>query len=333
VIAISPDGARVAYVADAKLFVRGLDQLDATPMTTVADPIEPFFSPDGQWIGFFGEGHLQKVAISGGAPVRIAPADMPLGASWSGDFIVFGQDGGIMRVPATGGKPELVVPNQGEERLANPSLVQSGRFMLFTRARRDSVASMQWDDAEIVFEELSTHARRTAVRGGTDARWLEPNYLVYSRRSEILATAVDPRTLEPRGTPVMLVTDVARALGGATGSQQFSAARDGTLVYVKGLADDLNHLAWMRIGRTETTDLETGHYLYPRPSPRDGSRIAFADGISGETDVFVLEWARKAKVRVTTSPATDTSPVWTPDGRRLVYSMCSLLTERASPNA
>jgi serine/threonine-protein kinase len=164
----------------------------------------PFFSPDGQWIGFFGGGHLQKVAISGGAPVRIAPADMPLGASWFGDFIVFGQDGGIMRVPATGGKPELVVPNQGEERLANPSLVQSGRFMLFTRARRDSVASMQWDDAEIVFEELSTHARRTAVRGGTDARWLEPNYLVYSRRSEILATALDPSTLEPRGTPVML---------------------------------------------------------------------------------------------------------------------------------
>jgi serine/threonine-protein kinase len=223
-------------------------------------------------------------------------------------------------VAATGGTPELVVPLKGEERLSNPSLIQSGRYMLFTRAPRDSIVSMQWDNAEIVVEDLSTHERRTIVRGGTDGRWLEPNFVVYARRDELLAVAVDPRTLEPRGTPVMLVSEVARGLGGASGAQQFSFAKDGTLVYVKGRADDLQQLSWMRIGRAEITNLETGHYLYPRPSPKDGSRIAFADGLTGETDIYVLEWARKAKLPVTKSPATDTSPVWTPDGRRLAFS-------------
>jgi hypothetical protein len=204
VIAISPDGSRVAYTADQKLFVRALDQLEAVPIAGVADPAGVFFSPDSQWIGFFAGGNLQKVAITGGAPIPIAASVMPSGASWNDDTIVFAVDTGIMRVSSNGGTPELVIPKKDDERLASPSLVLGGRSVLFTRAHRDATIAMQWDDAEIVVEDLSTHERRTLIRGGADARFLTPHYLVYARRTELLAVAVAPRTLEPVGTPVRL---------------------------------------------------------------------------------------------------------------------------------
>ena len=108
IVALSPDGRRIAYVADRQLYLRSLDELGARPIQgTHENPTSPFFSPDGEWVGFWSDGQLKRISIAGGTPVTLCEADNPFGASWGADdVIVYGQPGGVMRVSANGGVPE-----------------------------------------------------------------------------------------------------------------------------------------------------------------------------------------------------------------------------------
>ena len=110
-VAISPDGARMVYVANSRLYLRSLSELDARPIPgteELPDVINPVFSPDGQSVAFFttGDNTIKRIAVTGGAAVTIAPATNPFGMSWGPDGIVFGQAGaGILRVSPAGGTP------------------------------------------------------------------------------------------------------------------------------------------------------------------------------------------------------------------------------------
>ena len=318
-IAISPDGTRVAYIAARKLFVRALDQLDAVPIAGVVDPSEVFFSPDGEWLGFFGDKRLQKVAVTGGAPVTVCAATNVLGASWDGedDVIVFGQDSGLFRVPASGGTPELLVARQ-DDWLASPSLLPGRRGLMFTRTGKDL-------GSEIVVEDLTTHNRRVLVSGGGDARCLAGGYLVYARLGEVFGLRMDLDSMRVSGTPLPLVSGVAEPEGAAltrsgSATSQFSVSSSGTLVFVPGRSASTSQMVWVDLkGQHELASPDHGDYSFPRLSP-DGSRIAFTDHRAGNTDVFILEWARNAMGALTTHPASDSAPLWTPDGKRLAFT-------------
>jgi serine/threonine-protein kinase len=316
VIAISPDGTHLAYIAANKLFVRKIDEFEAVAVSSVSDPIEVFFSPDSAWIGFYAAGKLQKVAITGGAPVPLATIASPLGASWEDDAIVFGQDKGIFRVSANGGTPELIATRDGAETLTNPQLLRDGKAVLFTKAA-PGVA----DDGEIVVEEIATHARTVVLRGGMDARYLTSGtgYLVYCRSGEILAVPLDLAALKVTGTPVSLVAGI-RNSSLPVGVGHFGVSRAGTLVYVSGTTDSQAQLMWADMkGVQQPITPDRGAYSYLRVSP-DGTRVAFTEAVGSDTDVFVLEWARNSKVRVTKEPGAETSPIWSPDSKRLAYS-------------
>jgi serine/threonine-protein kinase len=128
-----PDDAHIVYSANGRLNLRRLDQIAATPIRgTEGAPTSPeesarspFFSPDGQWVGFWQNGQLKKVSVTGGAAVVLCAADNPWGASWSADdSIVFGQGAkGIMRVAAAGGTPELVVKVDSGESAHGPQML------------------------------------------------------------------------------------------------------------------------------------------------------------------------------------------------------------------
>ncbi len=230
-VAISPDDAHIVYSANGRLNLRRLDQIAATPIrgtegaltSTVESGRSPFFSPDGQWIGFWQNGQLKKVSVTGGAAVVLCAADNPWGASWSADdSIVFGQGPkGIMRVAAAGGTPELVVKVDSGESAHGPQMLPRGRGILFTL--RPSGART-WDESRIVVQSLTTGERKEVIKGGSDARYLPTGHLVYALESTVLAVPFDVDTLNVTGGPVPVLDRVARA-GGLAPERHISACR------------------------------------------------------------------------------------------------------------
>ncbi len=132
VVALSPDGTHFVYVANQQLYLRKMDQLEAAPIRgTDVSPISPFFSSDGQWVGFFSYNKLMKVSVTGGAPVTLSENGNPYGASsWGDDTIVFGQEGGILRVSANGGTPEVLVPMDSGQWATGPQMLPDGETVL-----------------------------------------------------------------------------------------------------------------------------------------------------------------------------------------------------------
>src|SRR5437867_7302388 len=156
IIAISPDGKNIVYVANQQLYLRNLADMEARPIQgTRQNPNTPFFSPDGKWVAFWAgsDQKLKKIAITGGAALTISDADLPYGASWAAnDQIYVGQGAkGILRVPGSGGKPETVVTVKPGELAHGPQLLDDGDTLLFTVATNTVTG---WDAAQIVAQSL-----------------------------------------------------------------------------------------------------------------------------------------------------------------------------------
>jgi Tol biopolymer transport system component len=134
---ISRDGSQIAYVADQQLYLRRLSEERARSLEGTEDAGAPFFSPDGQWIGFFRNHRLEKVSVDGGPPVTVAEVNFPLGASWGfDDTIVLSDGGSLYRVPASGGTPELLVKAAEGELATYPQLLPDGSAVLYAEVGR-----------------------------------------------------------------------------------------------------------------------------------------------------------------------------------------------------
>ena len=280
-VALSPQGTHLAYAANNRLYLRAIDQLSATPIQgteTGAFGRSPFFSPDGQWIGFWQDGELRKVALTGGAPVKLWEAENPWGASWGpDDTILYGQGpAGIWRVSGQGGTPQRVVSvdEKKGESAHGPQLLPGGRAVLFTLATGGG-----WNDAQIVVQLLDSGERKVVLRGGRDARYVETGHLVYAGGGTLLAVPFDLGQLAVIGGPVVLVEGVSDG-GNATGATHFSLSRNGSLIYavrVSLLAQE-GRLVWVaRSGAEQPLAAPPGLYENPRLSP-DGRRVAVEVG-------------------------------------------------------
>ena len=313
VVALSPDGTQIAYGANGRLYLRAMDQLDAVPIrgTEGAGNMtgrSPFFSPDGQWIGFWQNDQLKKVSVTGGAPVVLCAALNPWGASWAADnTILYGQGAdGIWRISGDGGTPENVVTVDAGQIAHGPQLLPGGRAILFTLARNND-----WDAAQIVVQSLDTGTRRVVLEGGSDARYVSTGHLVYALGSTLLGVPFDAATLAVTGGPVPLVEAVARAPRGAgplgpgpqTGAAHFAMSSDGALIYapadaVAGFLERPRTLVWVdREGRETPLKTPARAYVYPRLSP-DGTRAA-VDTRDQENDIWILDLARETLTRLT----------------------------------
>ena len=316
IVAISPNGSHVVYSANNGLSLRPLDQLHATPIPGTDGARNPFFSPDGQRIGFHAAGQLKRVSVSGGAPVTLGEANNPWGASWGADdMILYGQGSqGIWRVPGTGGTPEQLIPMEDGEQAHGPQMLPGGEWVLFTF--RPSGAS-SWDQAQIVVQSLETGERSVVIDGGRDARYVATGHLVYALNGVLLAAPFDLGERRVIGGPVALVEDVSDA-GARTGAAQFSLAANGSLVYVPGFggaAFDLTSrlVVTGRDGAGTPLAEIAGTGWYPRYSP-DGTRVAFAAQHADGADVWVLDIERGTRTRLTSEGLNRFFPVWSPDG-------------------
>jgi eukaryotic-like serine/threonine-protein kinase len=334
-LAITPDGARVIYVgSDNQLFVRSLDQLDARAILTGAAPLDSVFvSPDGQWVGFAEGRVLKKVALIGGPAATIVQTNLAIGATWGpDDTIIFATSDpatGLRRVSAGGGNVTVLTrPAQARGELDHlwPEMLPGGRAVLFTiTATTGGLAA-----AQVAVLDLATGTYTVVVRGGSHAHYVpsglalptraqhEGGHLVYAAEGTLRAIAFDLTRLETRGMPVTVLPQLVTTQQGAS---DFDVAADGTLVYVdapRAASPAARTLVWVdRQGREEPLGAPPRPYLHPRVSP-DGTRVAMAIE-DQENDIWVWDIARRTLDRLTFGPAADFAPVWTPNGRRLVF--------------
>jgi serine/threonine-protein kinase len=323
-LTLSPQGTHFAYGADGQLHLQALDQFASAVLKGTSGAQNPFFSPDGQWIGFWQNGRLKKIAITGGAAVDVCDAQNPYGAHWIDDTIVFGAGAeGIWQVPANGGTPtQLVKVDAGNGEIAHgPQMLPGGRAVLFTL----STGSQGWDNALIVAQSLDSGARTVLVRGGTDARYLATGHLVYGREGTLLGLPFDPARLAVSGSPISLIEDVQSSIarggvgpGGGTGAMHFAVSAAGTLVYAPRGIDLLRSVTWVdRTGRETPLAVPARPYVYVRLSP-DGTRAAF-DIRDQQQDIWIWDFARETMTRFTFDPAPEIAPLWTRDGQRIVF--------------
>jgi len=322
-LAISPDGTKLAYVAAGterlvgQIYIRSLDQLVATPLSG-AQGTDPFFSPDGEWVLFtssFGR-TLQKVPVSGGPPVPLTQSGSIIsGASWgSDDEIVFGLDGGgLFRVSAEGGEPEPLTTldtEQGESGHLRPFVIPGREAVLFCISVGPPLQSGQ-----LAALDLSTGEVKRLGLAGVSPRYISTGHLVYAAADGwVRAVPFDVTSLEITGTPVPLLDGVGVKVSGAA---DFDTSDNGGLAYVLGTPGGAQRsLAWVdRNGREEPIPAPPRAYTYLRFSP-DGTRVAI-DVRDQENDIWIWDFVRFS--RLTFDPAADQWPVWTPDGRRVLF--------------
>ena len=322
-LAISPDGTRIAYASRSGLWLRRIGQAVPTlvPMTSASSP---FFSPDGEWVGFFGqtggEVLLLKVpALGGNAETIVAAPDRPGGGTWRADgTIVFAAVGGLYQVPATGGDRQLLArPDAGRKERGYlwPEFLPDGRSVLFTVVRDGSI-----DSATIALLDLST-LETTSLIPGSDARYAPTGHLIFASGQTLKAVAFDADLRRTQGEPVAF-QDLPVAAAITSGAAEFAVSTTGTLLFLATDATSevpLLTMSWIsRSGKEEPLGLAPDRYSYPRISP-DETRIA-VDIRSTRRNIWIWDLRRSWLTKVTDGPAEDMLPVWQQDSSRLFFS-------------
>jgi serine/threonine-protein kinase len=295
------------------LATRLMDQSQPTILSGTENASEPFFSPDGQWIGFAAGGYLKKVSILGGAPATLCQAEVSRGASWGEDgSIVFSSAlSGLARVPAEGGTPQALTKpaNKGESTHRFPQILPGGKAVLFTGL----VSNSRFDDANIEVLYLKTGETKVVQRGGYFGRYLPSGHLVFVHQGTLFAVPFDLSRYQSKGIPAPVVEEVAGNPNAGGGQLDFS--RTGTLVYLAGKFNaGQGALSWLDAAGKKAPLVSAPDLASPRFSP-DGKRLAFSSG-----GIAVYDLARGATIRLANDRnGNNLFPVWTLDGSHLVY--------------
>lgn len=318
-LAISPDGTKIVYVANSRLYIRSLSDNEPKPIpgTETQDPVNPVFSPDTASIAFYSitDRALKRIAVAGGAAITIAQVPANLGTSWEEDGIVFiNSTKTIMRAPANSGKPQVLVSLKGDEAAQHAQLLPAGQAVLFDLA--SGADADRWERAQVIVQSLGSGVRKTLV-SGTDPRYLSSGRIAYALGGTIFVVPFDIRRLEVTGEPVPVIEGVQRA---SSGSSQFSVSKTGSLAYIPGPAaitqQDLGLID--RKGNLQPLKLPAGRYETPRVSP-DGKRIAFGSNNGKEANIWIYDLSGAHSMRQLTFGGRNRFPVWSSNGDRVAF--------------
>ena len=315
-LAIAPDGSMVAFMSANGLWIRRMDQKDAVAITTVPGS-NPFFSPDGEWVGWFPETGLTKVPVRGGAAVPLAAStDRPAGAAWRDDgTIVFATSEGLYQVSANGGERKLLLkPDRERKELlyAWPQFIPSGQ-LLFT-----VLSEAGGQPPQLSLLNLTTLERKT-VLSGSAAYYTRTGHLLYISESKLQAVGFDAATGALRGKPIAFPeVEVTSAADNAAAN--FAISETGTLIFSSPPTAADRTLQWIdRQGNREELPVEPQNYGYAMVSP-DGTRVAVERTVSGNRDIWILDLKRMTQTQLTDGPTEDMLPVWSSDGQRIFFA-------------
>ena len=321
-LALSPDGTHLAYAVrkgdTTQLYLRAMDSPESRPMPGTEGANNPFFSPDGQWLGFFAGGKLMKISVSGVAPQALCDASISAGASWgSHGTIVFGNfpEGPLQQVSDAGGAPHpLTHLEKGETSHRWPEFLPDGKAVLFAAATN----SENWNNAQIAVQSVQTGERRNLVQGGMYPHYAPTGHLVYAQGGALMAVRFDPQRLTTTGAAVPVVDDVLQFTG--NGDAQYSFSETGSLVYVLGNVQVVpSRLVWVnRSGGEQPLSAPPRAYILPKLSP-DDRRVAVVVA-EQEPQIWLYDLPRETLSRFTFEGDANNGPVWTPDGKRITFN-------------
>jgi serine/threonine-protein kinase len=319
-ISVSPNGAHLVYVARRggvrQLYLRPMNGLASKVLVGTEDARAPFFSPDSQWIGFFAEGKLKKIPVTGGAPQILCDAGR-MGGSWGPNDIIYlsgaGRDrSGLWQVSAKGGAPQPFTTLQpGEISHRWPQVLPGGDAVLFT-----SRTGPGFDERQVQLQRVSSGERRIIVHGDT-GYYVSTGHLVYVQpeTGALLALPFDVTRMEVgTAAPVTIADGI---LSGPEGAH-YAFSGDGLLAYVGGLdnVDDRTPIWVDRSGKTEPLTAPGRPYEILRISPVDDQVALGTRG--AKYDVLIYNFARGDITKVV-SEGSNQFAIWTPDGKRLTY--------------
>jgi len=321
-VALSPDGTHLAYLArqngTQQLYLRAMDSLEARPLPGTEGAVNPFFSPDGQWVGFFESGKLKKVSVTGGAALTLGDIGAtPSGASWgSQGMIIFAPTlvGVLQQVSDAGGTTQpLTRREKGEVSHRWPEFLPGGKAVLFAAGTINN----NWTNAHVVVQSLGTGERRNLVQGGMYPRFAPSGHLVYAQGGSLMAVPFDAQRLAVTGAAVPVVEGVLQSA--FSGAAQYSFSSTGSLVYVPGgIQAAQSKLVWVtRNGQEQPLAAPAHAYQFPRLSP-DGRRVAVGI-VEQESQVWLFDLSRETLTRLTFGGSVNQTQLWTPDGKRIAF--------------
>jgi serine/threonine-protein kinase len=310
-LAIAPDGRSVAYIAGDSLFIRRLERPEAQSLSAVGEAYSPIFSEDGHWVYLAVPGlGLGGVSVEGGPIVDFQRRPIS-------ETLVAGQFGGQTRIRRAGDTAWVALTaaaaDGSEGAHARPQLLDGGRLVLYTRLG----PGMMWSGASVVLEEVATGERTTIVDGGTYGRYVPTGHVVYITEDGTLeAVPVDLKRRQVTGPPLTVETGVRTAYWGGAGSFAVSAA--GTLAFARGSSWELHRLTWLdRSGRVLEYVGAPVTVEGIRLSPDERYGVTYV--ASPKADIARFDLRTGEQRRVTFDDATEDNPVWSPDGRQVVY--------------
>jgi hypothetical protein len=330
VVAISPDGTKVVYQANSRLYLRSLGDLEPHVIPGSENDgglLNPIFAPDGQSIAYFAQSRdgsapnvLRRIPITGGTPSTMASLTVPFGASWGSEGVLVGQGrGGIVLVSPTNKAPARVVSVAPDEWAHGPQMLPGGQTVLFTLAKGSG--DDRWENAQVVAQSLADGTRRVLIEGA-DARYLPSGHLVYAAAGTVFVVSFDAASLTVTGTPVPAIVGVRRATGLPTGTSQFAVSTTGTLVYVPGPASASATTRSLLIGNGDhepvSLKIPPGGYTHPRAA-RDGKTIAIGRSDGSASDIWTYDLSGTTEIRRLTFDGKSRFPVWSSDSRRVTF--------------
>jgi eukaryotic-like serine/threonine-protein kinase len=320
-VTFAPDGSTIVFAASRRdltqLYRRRIDQHEAAPIRGTEGGEFPFFSPDGKWIGFFTPNAINKVPIEGGPPSTLVRIEgFRRGAAWGvDDTIVFAADGSpdLMRVPAAGGEPTVAVSAKlfpGATALRWPSWRPDGSALLFT------VWSGALETSRV--GAYATKSGQARIVGDGTAPWsLGTGDLLFGRSGSLWTVSMDWKSLTATSAPVPVLEGVTLNPGG---SGVYGVAANGSLAYMSGNAGTDRLVAWITRDGQRQPLVDKPQAIINQRLSLNGRRVALQIAASDSTsDIWLYDIDTKVQSRVTFG-GRNTNPVWTPDGRRIVYA-------------
>jgi eukaryotic-like serine/threonine-protein kinase len=316
--AVSPDGRQIAFVASGsagtpQLWIRPLDSMNARTLAGTEGAAHPFWSPDSRSVGFFAAGKLKRIDVEAGPPQTLADAPFPMGGSWNGDgVILFGRAIGspLYRVSAGGGAttPATHLDQNGIASHGAPSFLPDGRHFFF-------VAGTGPTSGSVYVGSLDSSDVKLILRSNSAAVYSPAGYVLFLRESTLMAQRFDLETLSTRGEAVAVAEGVGRFFVAIS----YVVSDNGILIY-RHAATQQTRLAWVdRSGRPQASGAPAGVYDEMSLSP-DDMRVTFARPGQNGTDVWLTDLERRITSRFTFRPPLNNVPIWSPDGRQIIFA-------------
>ncbi len=323
--AVSPDGRQIAFVAigasgPAAIWLRDMDSQESRRLEGTDDAIGPFWSPDGQFLGFFAQGKLKKIAVAGGPPQNLCTTTPGLGATWSqtGE-IVFNpiNRAPLMRVSASGGTPQLLTTldaSRHENSHRWPSFLPDGRHFLFTARGNEQ------ENTAVYVGSVDSNEITRLLTEQSNAVYAPPGYLLFGRQGTLMAQRFDAEKIRLAGEAFPVFGNIDQETPSA--NTFFSVSKNGRVIAFHEASRSLDELTWFdRNGKMQGTVGPKGLYGWPRISP-DGRRLAvwMPNPEDGNRDVWTIDVGTGTSTRVTSNPANDWLAEWSAEGAYLSFT-------------